>query len=202
MRNLKLMTLVCAIMLTTACASRYKRINPETLVYNSMHADGEVTLEYKYDVLRKKYKKQEGKKKVRVVALKITNKSSVDRVVGQDLKLVYQNGSDIPLLDNQSIYKNLKQHPATYLFYMLLTPVNAYVSSGYNASTSTIPIGLVIGPGITLGNMLTSSGANRKFRRELEAQSVMGKTVKAGQTLHGVIGINSESYDPIQIKVQ
>ena len=200
MRNIQMICIAC-LMLLTSCASRYKRINPETVVYNSISTDNGITMEYKYDVLTKKYKKKEGKKKLRVVAIRITNRGETEKVIGQDIRFVYQSGTELSLLDHKIIFKSLKQHPATHLLYMLFTPLNIYVSDGYNGSTSTIPVGLAIGPGLTLGNVLTSSGANRKFRKELEAKSLIGKIIKPGETVSGVIGIAAEGYDPIQIKV-
>ena len=200
MRNIQMICIAC-LMLLTSCASRYKRINPETVVYNSISTDNGITMEYKYDVLTKKYKKKEGKKKLRVVAIRITNRGETEKVIGQDIRFVYQSGAELSLLDHKIIFKSLKQHPATHLLYMLFTPLNIYVSDGYNGSTSTIPVGLAIGPGLTLGNVLTSSGANRKFRKELEAKSLIGKIIKPGETVSGVIGIAAEGYDPIQIKV-
>ena len=200
MRNIQMICIAC-LMLLTSCASRYKRINPETVVYNSISTDNGITMEYKYDVLTKKYKKKEGKKKLRVVAVRITNRGETEKVIGQDIRFVYQSGAELSLLDHKIIFKSLKQHPATHLLYMLFTPLNIYVSDGYNGSTSTIPVGLAIGPGLTLGNVLTSSGANRKFRKELEAKSLIGKIIKPGETVSGVIGIAAEGYDPIQIKV-
>ena len=200
MRNIQMICIAC-LMLLTSCASRYKRINPETVVYNSISTDNGITMEYKYDVLTKKYKKKEGKKKLRVVAIKITNRGETEKVIGQDIRFVYQSGAELSLLDHKIIFKSLKQHPATHLLYMLFTPLNIYVSDGYNGSTSTIPVGLAIGPGLTLGNVLTSSGANRKFRKELEAKSLIGKIIKPGETVSGIIGVAAEGYDPIQIKV-
>jgi len=200
MRNIQMICIAC-LMLLSSCASRYKRINPETVVYNSISTDNSITMEYKYDVLTKKYKKKEGKKKLRVVAIRITNRGETEKVIGQDIRFVYQSGAELSLLDHKIIFKSLKQHPATHLLYMLFTPLNIYVSDGYNGSTSTIPVGLAIGPGLTLGNVLTSSGANRKFRKELEAKSLIGKIIKPGETVSGVIGIAAEGYDPIQIKV-
>ena len=200
MRNIQMICIAC-MMLLTSCASRYKRINPETVVYNSISTDNGITMEYKYDVLTKKYKKKEAKKKFRVVAVRITNRGETEKVIGQDIRFVYQSGAELSLLDHKIIFKSLKQHPATHLLYMLFTPLNIYVSDGYNGSTSTIPVGLAIGPGLTLGNVLTSSGANRKFRKELEAKSLIGKIIKPGETVSGVIGIAAEGYDPIQIKV-
>ena len=202
MKKSILITVAFALLMLVGCAPRYKRVNPETLMYNSAYTDAGVKLEYKYDVLKKKYKRKESKKKVKVIAIKITNNGDREMTVGRDLKLVYQNGNELALLDNKTIYKNLKQHPATHLLYMLLTPLNLYTTNSYSGSTDAVPVGFVAGPALTLGNLLTASGANKKFRRELEAKSIIDKTIKIGETIYDIIGIRSKGYEPLQIKVQ
>jgi hypothetical protein len=201
MRIFKYIAIIVMAASVGACASRYKKINPEQQIYNSIHTDGGVSFEYKFDVLKKKYKKKETKKKLKVISVKLTNTSGRDLTVGRDLRVVHQNGNEITLIDNEALYKEIKQSPASYLFYMLLTPVNLYTGSSPTGATSTIPVGLAIGPGITLGNMLTASGANKKLRKELASKSLYGRTVANGETVFGVLAIRSESYDPLQIKV-
>jgi hypothetical protein len=203
MKNFTRIAAACAVtmLLLTGCASRYKRIDPEKQTYNSIHADGGVTLEYKFDVLKKKYKKKETKRKIKVVAVRFANTSGRDLIVGRDIRLTHQNGNELTLIDNDALYKEIKQHPATHLFYLLLTPVNIFASNSNSGSTTVIPVGLAVGPGLTLGNMLTASGANRKLRKELAAKSLYGQTIKSGETVYGILAIRTDSYDPLQIKV-
>lgn len=55
---IKISTLLVFAILLNSCASGYKKINPETLNYISKSFEGEILLEYKYDLLDKKYKKK------------------------------------------------------------------------------------------------------------------------------------------------
>ena len=119
---------------------------------------------------------------------------------GRELKLTYENGNEIVALENEKVFKSLKQSPATYLFYLLLTPINLYTSSS-NGSTSSTPIGLVIGPGIAGGNMIAASSANSNFKKELLEYNINGTLIKAGETRYGLIGINSDSFEALKIKV-
>lgn len=55
------LVLVCMLI---SCASGYKAINPKIITHSSKSISENVLLEYKYDLLNKKYKKRELKKGV------------------------------------------------------------------------------------------------------------------------------------------
>ncbi|MCL5127670.1 hypothetical protein [Algibacter sp. L4_22] len=165
-----------------------------------------VTLEYKYDLLDKKYSKKEDKKGIRLVAVKISNNSDRDLVFGRDLNLVYANENEIYVLDKEKTFKTLKQSPATHLFYLLLTPVNFYTTKtseyGLQETTSSTPVGLILGPGLAAGNLIAASSANKKFKTELANFDIKGSTIKQGEVKYGLVGVNSESYDALKLSLQ
>ncbi|MFT4667350.1 MAG: hypothetical protein ACI8YQ_000295 [Polaribacter sp.] len=41
--------------------------------------------------------------------------------------------------------------------------------------------------------------ANDKFKTELDRYDINGKTIKAGKTVHGIIGIHSLGYDALKV---
>lgn len=209
MKFIKSCGILLSILIFSSCACTYKKVAPETLNFNSMSLVDGVSLEYKYDVLTKKYKKKELKNNIKVVAVRIKNMGVKDLVIGVNLKLVYENGNEISILDPTLTYKALKQHPATHLFYLLLAPLNGYATTTTNSSYQntqsqgdSFPIGLIIGPGLAGGNMLVSSNANKKFKRELYDLNLSGKVIKQGATVNGLIAINSDSHNPIKIKLE
>lgn len=186
------------------CASSYKTINPSSLSYNSNSSDKGVLLEYKYDLLDKKYRKKELEKDIRLIAVKITNNSNRDLKFGKDIKLTYANGGQLYIMDNNSVLTSLKQSPSSYLWYLLLTPlqlVKTESTNGFQTESSSTPIGLVVGPGLAGGNMIAASSANTKFENDLLNYNVNGKIIKKGTTVSGLIGIRSNDYDQIKIKV-
>lgn len=185
----------------TSCASGYKGIEAESLNYLSKNESEGVTLEYKYDLLDKKYAKKETKKGVKLVAVKITNNSGRDLMLGRDIKFTYENGEEIVPMEYDKVFAALKQSPASYLFYLLLSPVNLYTSSSNGRQTSSTPIGLVIGPGLAGGNMIAAGSANKKFKTDLSAYNVLGTLIKKGTTEYGLIGIRTNSFDALKIKV-
>ena len=195
--------LLLLVVAFSSCASTYTSINPNSLNYVSKSTDKGVALEYKYELLSKKYNKKEVAKGIRLVAVKLTNNSTKDLVFGKDLKLTYDNDNVLYVMENEKVFSSLKQNIATYLFYLLLTPLQFIKTegNGFQQKTSTTPIGLVIGPGLTAGNMITASSANKKFKKNLLEYNLNGKTIKRGATVSGLIGIRSDDYNAIKVKV-
>ncbi len=200
----RLLLVGAALILLTNCASGYKLINPEQISYKSSHESEGVTLQYKYDLLDKKYAKKEVKNDIKLVAIKIINNTNQDLTFGNDIKLTYESGSQVMVMENEKVFKDLKQSPASYLFYLLLSPLNFYTSTttnGYTEETSSFPAGLIIGPGLAGGNFIAASSANKKFETELLTYDINGTVIPKGETRYGLIGINSDSFDALKIKL-
>lgn len=208
MRFFKITLLLLAIISLTSCASSYQAIQPKTINYLSNNSDKGIKLEYKYDLLYKKYEKKEAKKGVKVVAVKITNDSDQDVMFGRDIKLTYENGTEVPVMENDRVYKTLKQSPASYLLYLLLSPImltttKTTSNGGYITQDETnIPIGLILGPGIAGTNMIVASSANKNFKSDLLVYNINGTLIKAGETKYGLIGIKTDSPDALKLLVE
>jgi len=206
MKLVKITFLVTIIVLLNSCASKYNIINPERLNYNSKTTNQGVTLNYKYNLLDKKYAKKEVKRGVKLVAIKITNNSEKDLLFGRDMNLSYENGNDLVILEEEQVFSSIKQNTATYLLYLLLTPmtfnVNSTNSNGFQETKSSTPIGLVVGPGLAVGNMIAAGSANKKLKKELLDFDILGTSIKKGETVYGLIGIKSDNYDAIKIKIE
>jgi len=201
MRIFKITFLFIAISTLTNCASGYKMIAPKSINYISTNETNNVKLEYKYDLLDKKYSKKEVKKGVKLVAIKITNNSDKDLMFGRDAKLTYENGTEIFVMENEKVFKTLKQSPTSYLWYLLLTPLNFYTAEN-GKQTSSTPIGLVAGPGLAGVNMIAAGSANKKFKTEMLEYNINGTLIKKGETKYGLIGIKSNSFDSLKLKIE
>ncbi|QQY82697.1 hypothetical protein JJL45_01495 [Tamlana sp. s12] len=112
MRIIKIAFMFFAVSMLTNCASGYKEIQLKSINYISKNEDSDIILEYKYDLLDKKYAKKETKRGVKLVAVRITNNSEKDIIFGRDVKLGYVNGHELYVMDNNKVYKTLKQSPA------------------------------------------------------------------------------------------
>lgn len=206
MKILKIIFLSSCALLLNSCASGYKSIDPKNINYVSKNVNNDVTLEYKYDLLNNKYAKKEKNNTVKLIAIKVTNNSDMDMVFGRDIILNYENDATLYLMEKETIYRTLKQSPASYLWYLLLSPIQIYKTetNTYNnpGTTSSFPVGLIVGPGIAGGNMIVASSANKKFNTDLNDYNINGKTIKKGETVYGLVGIKSNNFDAIKIKVQ
>ena len=196
--------LTLSVLFLNSCASGYKKIQPKTINFASRSENNSIVLEYKYDLLEKKYKKKELNNGLKVIAVKVTNNTSNDLVFGKDIRLTYENGNELNLLETNVVYNTIKQSPASYLWYLLLTPMQFQTTTtnsfGQQTSSSSTPIGLVIGPGLAGGNMIAASSANKNFQNDLTENDIIGKIIKKGETVFGIIGIRSDNYDTIKVK--
>ncbi|MFQ3209847.1 MAG: hypothetical protein ACI9HU_001348 [Colwellia sp.] len=206
MKFIKVSFLFIAVTTLTNCASGYKMIEPKSINYVSTNETDKVKLEYKYDLLDKKYAKKELKKGVKIVAVKITNNSDRDLMFGKDATLTYANGAEIYLMENKKAFKTIKQSPTSYLWYLLLTPVTFNTtgtnSNGFQENTSSTPIGLILGPGLAGGNMIAAGTANKKFETEMLEYNINGTVIKKGETKYGLIGIKADSFDSLKLKIE
>ena len=185
------------ILVVSSCASSYINIQPNSIAYQTNLTHQDVDFSYKYGVLSErknsKYAKKESLKGIQVAAVKVTNRSDKPFVFGQDLK-VYSNGNPVVLLEPQVIHQNLKQGVPIYLLYLLLTPMQ------FHSGNSSTPIGVVIGPGIAAANMIGAASANSNFLKELEENSLNGRTINAGETVYGIIGLSDSGFSPLTLE--
>ena len=190
------------ILFLSGCAASYRPIEPPSLNYTANDSQTGIEFAYRYDVLQekgnKKYAKKEDVKDVKLVAVKLTNNTAGAINVGRDISF-YAGQRRLTLLDPMVVKNTLRQIVPAYLPYLLLTFVNFYVSNG--TSTQVYPIGLVLGPGITIGNMVMAGTANKNMLIELNQYNLINKDIQKGETVYGIIGINNMGYDPLTVKM-
>ena len=183
----------------TSCVSKYKVIEPAKLNYLSQKEMEDVSFEYKYHGLEKQCAKKAQKKGISLATVKISNNSERDLQFGKDLKVTYSNGKEVYLLESSEIYSEMKQKGAKQLLWLLLSPVNLYTSNGQ--STTTIPIGIAAGAGLTTSGILTTSSANKRFKNQLMELDLNGVTIEKGETKYGMIGMYSSTPESLDIKI-
>ncbi|HEY4327958.1 MAG TPA: hypothetical protein VGN20_28500 [Mucilaginibacter sp.] len=199
MKLQKIIPTLSVIFVLSSCAAGYKTINPNSLNYQSTSMDKGVTVDYKYGLLSSRYAKKETNNKIRLVAIKVTNNSGKDLIFGKNIKLTFTNNNEIALMDENQTYSELKQGWAGYLFYLLLTPATLNVNS--NGTQSSTPIGYVLGPGLAAGNIIAASSANNNFKDELTKYDISGSVIKNGDSVYGLVGFKSDTFDAIKVRV-
>jgi hypothetical protein len=188
--------------LFSSCAASYNPIRPQNLVYNYNFNENGLNYSFRYDVLRErgnnKLGRKEDNKNIRLVAVKITNNRGKAINVGNDLEFFAGQDQILPF-DPAATKHFLKQSTGSYLLYLLLTFLNLIIIDP-SGGTTFIPIGVILGPSITVGNMLTASNANSKLYAELLSFDIMNAQIQDGETAFGLICFRSTSYKPISIK--
>jgi hypothetical protein len=194
----KLLNLICIVIICmlASCAATYKRINPAALKYPVFE---DSTFSYQYNVIQRagnrKLAKKEGKSHMRVVAVKIINNTGQTLEYRKNFR-IYSGNNEVSLLSPVVASAGIKQMAGLHLLYLLLTPMTLDVGN-----SGAIPIGLVIGPGIALGNMFVASGANRRFREELLDHELENRQIANGESFYGLITINDNGFMPLSFKL-
>lgn len=194
----KLPSLICIVIICmlSSCAASYKRINPGNLKYPDLD---DSTFSYQYNVLlragNRKLSKKEAKSHMRVVAVKIFNNTGQTLVYRKNFR-IYSGNNEVSLLSPMVASAGIKQTAGLHLLYLLLTFTTLNVDN-----SGSIPIGLVIGPGIALGNMFVASGANKRFREELLDNDLENRAIANGESFYGLITINDNGFMPLSFKL-
>jgi hypothetical protein len=202
MKKLFLKTVILTVAFSlVGCAASYKPINPATINYVVHDFQDGIGFSYKYDVLRengnKKYAKKEDKKGVRLVAVKVTNNTDTVIKVG-DNYVFYSGQNQIIPMEPLAVKSSIKQIVPGYLPYLLLTFLQLNVNTP--TSSDTYQVGYIVGPAVTLGNMLMASSSNTKMLEELNIYNILNREIKQGETVYGIIGIRDMGYNPISLK--
>ncbi|MGZ3758117.1 MAG: hypothetical protein ACXVAY_06955 [Mucilaginibacter sp.] len=67
---------------------------------------------------------------------------------------------------------------------------------------SSVPVGYVLGQGLAIGNIAAATSANRNFKNELLKYNNHGMPIKNWETVYGPLGVKSDGFDAIKVKLQ
>ena len=200
---------VCIFLFVTlitlcSCATSYKSIHPEQISYTHTPQDQGISFNYQPDVLaaagNKKLAKKEDKFEIRVIAIKLTNNTGTDLNFTEDLELLVGTNSVEPLHPRE-ISSSIKQWTASYLLYLLLTPVKLAVKS-QTGDVSVYSVGYVLGPGTAAVNMGIAATSNNSFEEELVKYDLYNKTIANGETVYGLIGLSNYNFSNISVRLK
>jgi len=181
--------------------------NPKMVNYTNHNIDDGIGFSYRFDVLHearnKIYAKHEKNNNIKLVAVKITNNTGAKLNLASDVQF-YSGVNPINPLEPETIIMEIKQGVPIYLLYLLLTPTNVYkteTTNGITEQKSIFPIGLILGPSISIGNMIAASQANNHCKQELIENSIL-KELEVGESTYGLVGFRGIGYDQITLKLK
>lgn len=191
--------MLVSIFLFSGCAQSYYALNPPKIIYTASNNLEDISLNYRYDILsekgNRKISKKERKNNVKLVAVKITN--NTDKVINIGKNAAFFSGSSLIYpMDAISTRNNLKQSVPSHLLYLLLSPLTLSVNG-----SNPVPIGLILGPVISGGNMIVAANANNNFYKELVQYDILYRDIQPGETVFGLVGFRNLDYTPLTIKL-
>ncbi|GAA4504843.1 hypothetical protein GCM10023172_31800 [Hymenobacter ginsengisoli] len=184
-------------------------MHPEHVAtYQSSPAGSPLQFGYQYDALRlrgrnKKYAKKEQKHGYHVVAVRVTNNTAAEINFSRDAVL-YCGDRPVQPVAPQIAAQDMKQGVWIYLLYLPLnfTIGGTTTSNGYGQTTTTGGTYLPTGPFIAGGNILGASLANANFRRDLEANDLINRNIRPGETVYGLISLREPSVAPLRLELR
>ena len=192
----RIICLITACCILSACASSYKPIKPAELDIVSGHSTNGVAYGYRYDVLtntgNKKYANKETKKGIKLIAVKFENNTD-KAIVFRESVQVLSAGKTVYAMESNQIHQQLKQPAPLYLLWGLLWVT---INNG-EGDVTPIPVGL----GIGAINVSIAAGANKKFLAEVKENNLLDKTIQPGETVYGLLGLPVETSDGVEFKV-
>ena len=190
-----------------SCASSYKPIRPESLEYHNHSTNDSIEFSYHYDVLResrnKKYAKHELENHLSLVAVKITNHTGHDINPMTDAEFFIDN-KQVAFADQKTTANEIKQGVPIYLLYLLLSPATfntSGTSSDGTHSSSSFPIGLIVGPALTATNMIIAGSANTKFQEEVKYFN-LNQQVHDGETIFALVAFKNIGKDEMTLRLK
>jgi hypothetical protein len=129
--------------------------------------------------------------------VRIENHSNEKIIVGENARF-YCGDNPVYIFQTAEAYRMLKQKWPYYFFYLGLTPLSGTFAIGglYAAG----PVGIIIGPGLTLLNSLKASKANKRLQSELEQNSLPNHEIMPGEVAGGLIVIEGDLNNPLYLK--
>lgn len=209
MHQLKaLFCVLCVAVVLSGCAGTYRTINPETLPYQqSTKANAAVQLGYHYNILtelgNKKFARKEKKKNLNLVAVKITNNTDHTLIFGKDIFL-RSEGQMVSPVNHMRTFRTLKHKTPLFLLYLPLIHLNVttYEQTHSGFRQRFYPVGLIVGPILSFGNMFKAHANNKKFLKELRNHTLQHKEIKPGETVYGLIGVQKATFGPMELDIR
>lgn len=198
----QLYCLIAIFFLFSGCASRYHFVHPELnqQVQQCVPA-GEIHLEYQTQVMylnrNKKQARKERNKNFSVISVKVQNFTKTPVIIGKNTRF-YSGDLPVYVYQPADSYKMLKQKWPYHLFYLGLTPMS--VSLAIGGLYAVGPVGLILGPGLTLYNSLKAAQNNKKLKTDLNVNSLIGREIKPGESVAGILVFEGKLAGPLRLR--
>lgn len=187
----------------SGCASVYHPIEPLIVSYQAPEYTDSIGFSYRYELLRevgnRKYARKEEKAGIRVVAVQIANNSSKKIKLGENLSL-YAGEDTVQFITPHEVRKKLKQRIGFYFLYLAPSFYNPSVTNG--ASEQVVPLGIIVGPGLTFLNIFIAASSNSNLEKELELYNMQNVVIEPGESAKGLVSISANNSVPLYLRLK
>lgn len=194
---------LCIIFLCS-CATKYRPVNLSGINFGTKSEKSDVEIYYRYDIMatakNPRQANKELRKDMKIAALKITNNTPAEIVIGENAKF-YADGKELNILPTNILNRHMKQGVVPYIGYLLLSPLKFSYDIDNGARTVQIFGGAVIGTALMAGNIYVAAKANKALKKDLEKNSLYKKNILPGETVYGLIALQKTGYVPLQLKL-
>ena len=128
----------------------------------------------------------------------LLNNTNKEIAVKEDLVIIADDHQVFPL-EPRVLNKYLRQKSASYLFYLLLTPLNIATYDSDGNYQRIYPIGLILGPALAVGNLIGASMANKNLNREYSNEYIINKKIGPYETITGLMAIKATGCPSLSI---
>jgi hypothetical protein len=199
------------ILLFSRCASSYQSMSLGLLEYTQGDSIKDISYGYHFNALRDfgntKYAEKGMQNNISLVAFNFENLSNRRINLANDLEYYQEQTTIINPKEPISIYNSFALSPNKYLADLSLIVVNAYWMESFGSSLNTIshlrmiPIGIFIGPMLTLYNFSKVKKSNIMFGKDLDKYSPF-TSIEPGGKKYVLIPFEDIGKGPIQIRVK
>ena len=195
----KLFPIFLLIILITSCARSYHTIYPEFYNYDNKKPFIEgITVSYFYDVQNhvrnKPYARKERKNGLKLVAIKVENKSdSAITLTRQNFNIQTSSGRNIYILENSAYTSIIRQFPETFIIFYGLAGIQYEWGNVNGESYSRVtynPIPIIVG----IINAIIAGNSNSKQKENLEKNEIFNRTIHPNSSIFGLIAIKEAGY--------
>jgi hypothetical protein len=158
---------------------------------DSAHKNVGDTIHFAYnsDILRsngnKKYARRADRKDINLALVSIHYHTHTDLIADQNFHFVSDSG-EVKLLNTRRLFKKTRQGVFIHLLYLGLV---AWVQADEDV---VYPIGIYIGPPLSIYNIIKADYANYAYKKDLRRLNLYGKTIKPGEKMYAIIGYRSK----------
>jgi hypothetical protein len=182
------------------CAQSYNRINEDSLQYGRNSNTEVVSYQYSSSVFSDSrnswYQSKESQGRYQIIGFRFKNTSDKEFNFQSDATLV-SGGHELEYFPTTKVTHQMIQPKGKFAWWLLLLPLNLTVTQnecddfGCSPDVSFFPIGLILGPTVTLFKVVKASSADGNMKKDIDAHDCNKFTLSPGSTGHCFVSVSN-----------